>query len=263
MDHIMTNANDLQGDFSKSSLPSLLQYLGMIGATGELVLSIPPVDKAVISLERGKLVDARYREHTGQQALFQVMQTSNGFFQFKTGIVDVKSSIDSSLEHLLMGAAAFEHARTQFQPNDIPSIIPSSTSGNINLQAAQLRVVAMIDGSRSISQLATSVRGSVGDVTALISQLVESGLVAVKTKTVQAVNPQFFEDLRPRISSLVGPMAQIMMVDAAERLGHNLENLDKRLVRAFLTELHKEIPSNQMKQFVVLVQPLLRQYENQ
>jgi Domain of unknown function (DUF4388) len=263
MDQPMSNANDLQGDFSKSSLPSLLQYLGMIGATGELVLSIPPDDKAVISLEKGKLIDAIYREHTGQHALFQVMQTPNGYFRFKTGIYDVKASIDSSLERLLLGAAAFEHARTQFQPGDVPAILPSSTSGNINLQAAQLRVVAMIDGLRSISQLATAVRGSVGDVTALISQLVESGLVEVKTSTVQAVDPKFFEDLRPRISSLVGPMAHIMMIDAAERLGHTLENLDKRLVRAFLTELHKEIPSNQMKQFVVLVEPLLRQYENQ
>jgi hypothetical protein len=263
MDHTMTNSNNLQGDFSKSSLPSLLQYLGMIGSTGELVLSIPPDDTAVISLERGKLIDARFREHTGQQALFQVMQTVNGFFQFKAGTVDVKNSIDSSLEHLLLGAAAFEHARTQFQPSDIPAIVPSSTSGNISLQAAQLRVVAMIDAQRSIAQLATAVRGSVGDVTALISQLVESGLVTVKTSTVQTINPQFFEDLRPRISSLVGPMAHIMMIDAAERLGHTLENLDKRLVRGFLTELHKEIPGNQMKQFVVLVEPLLRQYENQ
>ena len=259
----MTNANDLQGDFTKSSLPSLLQYLGMIGATGELELNIPPEDKAVLSLENGKLIDARYREHTGQQALFEVMQNKRGDFQFKTGQFDVKNSIDSSLEHLLMGAAAFEHARTQFHPNDIPSIVPSNTSGNINLQAAQLRVVAMIDGQRSIAQLAISVRGSVGDVTALVSQLVESGLVAVKSNTVEAINPQFFEDLRPRVSSLVGPMAHIMMIDAAERMGYNLENMDKRLVRAFLTELHKEIPNNQMKQFVVLVEPLLRQYENQ
>ena len=121
----------------------------------------------------------------------------------------------------------------------------------------------MIDGQRSIAQLAISVRGSVGDVTALVSQLVESGLVAVKSNTVEAINPQFFEDLRPRVSSLVGPMAHIMMIDAAERMGYNLENMDKRLVRAFLTELHKEIPNNQMKQFVVLVEPLLRQYENQ
>jgi Domain of unknown function (DUF4388) len=263
MDQPMSNAHDLQGDFTKSSLPSLLQYLGMIGATGELVLNIPPNDKAVLSLERGKLIDAIYREHTGQLALFQVMQTQNGYFQFKSGIYDVKASIDSSLERLLMGAAAFEHARTQFQPNDVPSILPSSTSGNISLQAAQLRVVAMIDSQRSISQLANAVRGSIGDVTALISQLVESGLVAVKTSTVEGVNPQFFEDLRPRLSSLVGPMAHIMMVDAAERLGFSLENLDKKLVRAFLTELHKEVPSNQMKQFVVLVEPLLRRYENQ
>ncbi len=258
----MTNTNDLQGDFTKTSLPSLLQYLGMIGATGELVLNIPPEDTAVISIEKGKLIDARYREHSGQQAFFQVMQTQRGYFQFRTGAIDIKSSIDSSLEHLLMGAVAFEHARTQFKPGDIPSIVPSATSGNINLQAAQLRVVAMIDGQRSISQIATVVHGSVGDVTGLVSQLVESGLVAVKNQTVEAINRQFFEDLRPRVSSLVGPMAQIMMIDAAERLGYSLENMDKRLVRPFLTELHKEIPSNQMKQFVVLVEPLLRQYES-
>jgi hypothetical protein len=263
MDQIMTNANDLQGDFTKTSLPSLLQYLGMIGATGELVLEIPPEDIAVLSLENGKLIDARYREHTGQQALFEVMQNKRGTFRFKTGQYDVKNSIDSSLEQLLMGAAAFEHARTQFQPNDVPAIVPSNTSGNINLQAAQLRVVAMIDGQRSIAQLAQAVRGAVGDVTALVSQLVESGLVAVKSNAIEAVNPKFFDDLRPRVSSLVGPMANIMMIDAAERLGYNLETLDKRLVRAFLTELHKEIPKNQMKQFVSLVEPLLRQYESQ
>ena len=74
------------------------------------------------------------------------------------------------------------------------------------------------------------------------------------------INPGFFNDLRPRLASLIGPMATFVLEDAADMAGGTLHTLRAEQLEAFLRAVVAEVPPAKHAQLRELVRPLLKRY---
>lgn len=78
-------AAGMTGSISEISAPELLQALNMSQKTGILILTLPG-GTARILLREGQLVQAKYANWTGQDAVFNVLREKRGDFKFKPGL---------------------------------------------------------------------------------------------------------------------------------------------------------------------------------
>ncbi len=70
----------------------------------------------------------------------------------------------------------------------------------------------------------------------------------------------FFEDLRWNFTRLVGPMATVVIKDAANELGIGLEHLKTSQLERFLASIAKQLPDNQREEFSVIATLLQKRY---
>ncbi len=78
-------AAGMTGSISEISAPELLQALNMSQKTGILTLTLPR-GTARILLQDGQLIQARYGDWTGQEAVFNILREKHGDFKFKPGL---------------------------------------------------------------------------------------------------------------------------------------------------------------------------------
>jgi CRP/FNR family transcriptional regulator, cyclic AMP receptor protein len=79
------SAAGMTGSISEISVPELLQALNMAQKTGILTLALPG-GTARILMRDGQLIQARYGEVAGQEAVFNVLREKRGDFKFKPGL---------------------------------------------------------------------------------------------------------------------------------------------------------------------------------
>ena len=70
----------------------------------------------------------------------------------------------------------------------------------------------------------------------------------------------FLEDLRWNFTRLVGPMATVVIKDAANELGIGLEHLKSSQLERFLATIAKQLPDNQREEFSVIATLLQKRY---
>ncbi len=70
----------------------------------------------------------------------------------------------------------------------------------------------------------------------------------------------FLEDLRWNLTRLVGPMAQIVIADAADELGIGLEALQRHQLERFLKQLGSQLPEDQFEEFQMLSELFTKRY---
>jgi GntR family transcriptional regulator, transcriptional repressor for pyruvate dehydrogenase complex len=70
----------------------------------------------------------------------------------------------------------------------------------------------------------------------------------------------FLEDLRWNLTRLVGPMAQVVIADAADELGLQLEGLQRHQLERFLRQLASQLPSDKTEEFTALSELFSKRY---
>lgn len=78
-------AAGMTGSISEISAQELLQALNMSQKTGILTLTLPG-GTARILLRDGQLIQARYGNQSGQEAVFNILRENRGDFKFKPGL---------------------------------------------------------------------------------------------------------------------------------------------------------------------------------
>ncbi len=74
------------------------------------------------------------------------------------------------------------------------------------------------------------------------------------------LGPGFLEDVRWNLTRLVGPMAQVVITDAADELGLVLENLQGHQLERFLKQILKQLPEDKFEEFAVLTELFTKRY---
>jgi GntR family transcriptional regulator, transcriptional repressor for pyruvate dehydrogenase complex len=70
----------------------------------------------------------------------------------------------------------------------------------------------------------------------------------------------FLEDLRWNLTRLVGPMAQVVIADAADELGLQLEGLQRHHLERFLRQLASQLPDDKTEEFAALGELFSKRY---
>lgn len=78
-------SSGMSGNLSEITTTELLQALNMTQKTGVLKLNSPKGDSH-ISLREGNVVYAEYKDMTGEDAFFEIVQQKRGTFKFKPGL---------------------------------------------------------------------------------------------------------------------------------------------------------------------------------
>lgn len=76
----------------------------------------------------------------------------------------------------------------------------------------------------------------------------------------QPLGTDFLEDLRWNLTRLVGPMAQIVITDAAQDLGLPLEALQYHQLERFLAQIQKQLPDDKHAEYAALNDLFVQRY---
>jgi hypothetical protein len=254
---------ELQGMFTRESLPGLLQYIGMMQAGGELLLRSGR-DQAVITFKNGRLMDALFRDKRGEEAIYYSLIMDNGNFHFRASDVEGKqTTINNSVDSLLLNAAYWQdtHVPDEDQvPKDaILHLLAPSIASDFSFQRLHWQILAQVDGKRNSEAVAEALKLSYAEVEPNLRSLVKLGLIQVEGHN-KPVDPAFFSELTPILVRLLGPIGKIKVLDVSDAMGIKPEELDVGEVKHFLEAMLREVKPSLQQEFLVLSEPLIKRY---
>jgi hypothetical protein len=99
--------------------------------------------------------------------------------------------------------------------------------GGISFNADDWRVLTMVNGVRSVTEIAQSISADEAAIARIGRNLLESGVLEVEFEPPaprsSTVDGWFFEQVTLELARAIGPMAEIIIDDELERLGKKRE----------------------------------------
>lgn len=195
----------LQGSFDTFDFAEVLGVLSQKRQTGKLRLHSGPASVDLYMVE-GRLVHAESVDHGSpprvaatrsrlEEACFEVLRWDHGSFEFHPGASPQSPrGLDASVESVLEGA------RRRLEVWDrVESIIPSMDvqprlarelrSREVVIDQQSWRVLAAVDGRRTVGALARVLSVSAFELCQLLSRMVNDGLIEVNHRPRVAIAP--------------------------------------------------------------------------
>jgi hypothetical protein len=127
--------------------------------------------------------------------------------------------------------------------------------GRLHLDGKTLSALMMMDGQKTLGQVAQETGILLAGIRQIISKLVQLRLVERIEKTVSIVDQEFFDFLVFRMSLAVGPLGEIIVEDGLEDLGFNRDNFPSfrtaELVNHLSREIQREEKCHEFKQVML------------
>lgn len=175
----------LDGSLEDFGLSDVLQLIHIGKRTG--ILWVASNDKvAEIYFKDGEVIHAVMDEETGESAIYKIFNWRSGQFKFETKLVSVPETITIGSQNLIL-----EATRRIDEWAKLRDLIPSSKtvltfaveprvgSENITLEPQEWRILSLIDGQRSVEEIAELSGFSELKTTTILYGLVSSGLLNV------------------------------------------------------------------------------------
>lgn len=195
----------LQGSFDTFDFAEVLVVLADKHQTGKLRLHSGPAS-VDLYLADGRLIHAESVDHGSpprvagtrsrlEETCFDVLRWGHGSFEFHPGVSPQSTrGLDATVESVLEGA------RRRLQVWDrVESVIPSMDvqprlAGELGAKEVVIdqqawRVLAAIDGRRTVAALARTLSVSAFELCQLLSRMVQDGLVEVNHQPKVAIAP--------------------------------------------------------------------------
>ncbi len=120
-------------------------------------------------------------------------------------------------------------------------------SDEVCLDADMIRVLIAIDESKNLGQVGREVGMSMAAFQETLSQLIKLNLIEPLRKDVAYLDESFIQALQATLSQSVGPMAEILIQDAAANLNLAVSQIPKIQVAELISALSMEIPDEDSK----------------
>jgi hypothetical protein len=270
-----TGQQKLQGEFTRDSFPALLQYFGMMGSSGTLLLRVASGPISSISFLEGRIIDARSGSLSGRMAFFELMGLSAGLFQFRSGQLEPHATIDSSLDQLLLESARQPQASLEInwppvkqtlsdpvlEPDSVLILNVAHQVEQVQLDNLQLQVLLQAQQQRRAAQIATHLGLGFEDARKAIIGLWRLGLIEVRAPQRQPLGGEFMTEFIAALATVLGPVASLVAEDAASDLGSSLESLEASQLIAFKDAIETQVDSSRLAKFQALIDPLIKRYQ--
>ncbi len=219
------------------------------------------VKQGAVLVENGVLTEAQLHKALSRQIreiFFSLMVWHEGTFEFIDGEVPGPDvfRVEASVTSLIM-----EGTRQLDEWSLIEKVFPSldvvlsmsfkKGGGDVHLQPDEWEVLTLIDGKRTIREICAQSASSNFDVCKKLLTLHHAGLLSVRTPTnghsvakrepTARVPAGFAAVVREEFTRLVGPIADILLVETEETLGVTIDGLPLERVDDLLSLLRNEI----------------------
>ncbi len=241
----------LTGSLAQLPLIDLLKMLAAGEQTGRLELS-SGLDLGDVYLHRGQPVHAEAAGDWGEAALARLVTWPNGHFRFIPGEDAPERTITRTLDQLLAEAARLASEREAIRRvvpsmDVLPRLARRAPGPTVTIDAADWEVIALLDGARTAAALAAAL--GVDDFEAMrrLYRLKLAGLVELEKPQQLApaaralAGPHFFQALHAAVAAAVGPLAEIIIDDCLDAMGHTRQDFPRdgiaRLAEAISAEI--------------------------
>jgi len=127
--------------------------------------------------------------------------------------------------------------------------------GEFSLDSNMLRVLMELDGKQSLSEIAKKINVDMSAIRKVMSKLLQLKLAKSVQVTVSMLDEDFFEYLQAQLSLALGPIAEVLIEDAVNDLGHKRTRFPSsraaELVDFVAREIQREEKMGQFKQDMV------------
>jgi hypothetical protein len=283
-----------QTKFKRDDLPEVLKYIGSSHAQGRLVLSRDGAGdllEAIIYFDAGRVIAARCGSLAGLEAIREVLKWVSGRFDFVPEPVTLSSlptviwvnlalplllseinKVTSSVSDFAITPAPSSHG--VLNVNSIPRLVEQNGGMQVQVAPATFQLFPYLNGSHRIGHISQATGMTLNTLQSLLKPLLESGFLelldfptapmpAIKTKQPVPAQPvpvsaAFIDDLEHALKQLIGPFGGVLLEDAAENIGSDIDALTSKDVQAWLTALKALVPSERRADFEADLESLLK-----
>ncbi|MGZ3494192.1 MAG: DUF4388 domain-containing protein [Thermodesulfobacteriota bacterium] len=244
----------LLGDLSQVKLFDILKPLLMGKKTGRL--SFRGKENGEMYLETGNIVHAKAPTSSGEYAFFTIMGWKVGRISFEPDEPPPERTIPIPSEQLLLNWSSkkieWERIREVIPSNSaIFSLSARSNGENKNITPDQWAVLALSNGTRSISEVAKFLDWDEFKVIRTIYQLIQAGLMeqAGERKPIQKklVGENVFSVIENELRKVMGAVSPFVVDDKLVEFGEKRDSFPQDKLLSFVEALGEEIPHDQRR----------------
>ncbi|MEO0142312.1 MAG: DUF4388 domain-containing protein [candidate division WOR-3 bacterium] len=181
----------LEGNLEDFELTDVFQLIQLGAKDGSLRIQSPN-DVGVVYFKEGMVVHAKTNYLVGEQAIDSILRWRTGRFVFRPGEETMERTVELPIQQVIIDAARRIDEFNKIQKL-IPSFdlivkiveVPDVGVEKINLRPEEWKVLAFVDGSLTIEQIARRVNLSEFEVGRILYGLISSGLVKIIQKTAE------------------------------------------------------------------------------
>lgn len=185
-----------QGSLSELPLPDIIQLVAVSGKTGAFTLSRAG-ERGQILLQEGQISHASVGHLLGEEAVYELATWSDGDFTFEPGSSSEQRTISKSNTNLLMEAARRMDewkilAKRIKSTRQVPVPVQGDFTTSVSFTADEWRIASLVDGRRTIEELAVALNRSPFETAKVLFGLVTSNVISLRDDFVRPHRPRLY-----------------------------------------------------------------------
>ena len=133
--------------------------------------------------------------------------------------------------------------------------VPAQNLGEFSLDGRMLSVLMEVDGRQSVGAIAQKLGMTLGAIRPVVSGLLDLKLIEAGEWSLSVLDAEFLDHLKGRLALAVGPIAEVLIEDAAGDLGYTPERFPTHraaeLVDLLARQIRREEKMAEFKQEMV------------
>lgn len=246
-------SNDLIGDLSKTRLFDLVTPLLNRKKSG--LIQIKGHEVGELYIEGGNIIHAKTGDSSGEEAILTIMEWDTGRVTFNWEATTDEQTVFMPTEQLLViwtnRENEWKRIREVIPSLDVVLQMPiNSSPEDRNIQAVHWKILALCNGSRTVSDIAEIMKWHPFETSQAMYQMVQNGLLErgsekkaeEKPQAInKTVNGNFFPVIENELSKIMGPMAAIIIDDIIADFGESRDAFPVDRLPPFVQAVGEEI----------------------
>ncbi len=242
------------GDLSQVKLFDILKPLLMGKKTGKL--SFKGKENGEMYLEIGNIVHAKTPNSFGEYGFIAIMGWKTGRITFEPDEPPPERTISIPSEQLFLNWSSkkmeWERIREVIPSNNAVFRLCLQRDGeDKNISADQWNVLALSNGMRNVSEVASTLNLDEFKVIKTIYQLVRAGLMeqADEQKPVKKklIREKIFSVIENELRKVMGPVSPFVIDDKLVEFGEKRDSFPQDKLLSFVEALGEEIPQDEKR----------------
>ncbi len=253
------------GDLTQVRLIDILKPLFGEKKTGKIIFR--GKEAGELYMERGDLTHAKTRHAVGEYAFFTLMGFSDGKVLFEPDQTSSERTISTPTEQLMLNWSSQKQEWDKIKelipsPNAVFRLSLQKGTENKNINADQWNILALCNGTKTVSEIAEALNWDGFRASKTILQLVQLGLLEKagehKPTEKKLVSESFLMTVEAELRKTIGPMAPIIIDDKLSDLGATRDSLAQEDALSFVEKLSEDIPrDSKRKEFLRVIMDFL------